>query len=736
MVLTRIREAGLRINARKSSFCAIETEYLGYTLTRTGIKPQQKKVQAILAISPPKNVEDLRKFLGMVQYYRDLWARRSEVLAPLTSLVANKTKKRPWCWDTVHQQAFDDVKTTIAKDVVLAYPNYSREFEIYTDASSKQLGSVITQGNIPLAFFSRKLSTAQQKYSVTELELLAIVETLKEFKGMSWGQRLKVYTDHKNLIQDALGLTSDRVYRWRLLLEEFGPEIEYIKGTHNTVADAISRLDIRPIPNERENWMTFTKCWCYDTMLEGSAIDTSAYQEEMNLVFANRSKEDVIYPLTVHEIAEAQKLDASLKTRKDQYSTQLVEKTELLCKDGKMIIPKDLQHRAVSWYHHYLQHPGHMRLEETLRAVMYWKGMHNTIRKYVKNCHACQVNKRHKHKYGKLPTKITITNPWEVLCVDLIGPYTIKGKDGTVIDFMCLTMIDPASSWFEIVELPVITEAIIPLDTKGRRSKKDNEEPKFAYFDKSSAMISNLVNKTWFSRYPRCQYIIYDNGSESKFHFKALCESYGIASKPTSVKNPQANAILERVHQVISSMLRTTEIDMAPSVEPSDIDTFVTNVAWANRSTYHTVLKASPGAAIFGRDMLFDIPFLADWNKIGEYRQHQTDQNTKRENRSRRDWDYKIGDQVLLIKDGILRKGKSRYESDPWTITTVHTNGTIRIQRGTKSERLNIRRVTPFLTTKRKPKIMSVFKYGISLFTNTYSLHIFNKLLSLLSLLS
>eukprot|EP00804_Cyclotella_cryptica_P021801 CCRYP_000786-RA/>CCRYP_000786-RA protein AED:0.24 eAED:0.27 QI:0/0/0/1/0/0/2/0/177 len=166
----------------------------------------------------------------MVQYYKDLWARCSEVLAPLTSLVANKTKKSPWCWDTVHQKAFDDIKTTIAKDVVLAYPDCSREFEIYTDASSKQLGSVITKGNRPLAFFSRKLSTAQQKYSVTELELLAIVETLKEFKGMLWGQRLKVYTDHKNLIQDALGLTSDRVYRWRLLLEEFGLKLFTLKA--------------------------------------------------------------------------------------------------------------------------------------------------------------------------------------------------------------------------------------------------------------------------------------------------------------------------------------------------------------------------------------------------------------------------------------------------------------------------------------------------------------------------
>ena len=103
-----------------------------------------------------------------------------------------------------------------------------------------QLGAVITQNNRLLAFFSRKLNKAQQKYSMTKQELLAIVETLKEFKGMHWGQKLTVYTDHKNLLQDAVGLTSDWVYRWRLLLEKCTSNIMYIKGIHNTVADAIS----------------------------------------------------------------------------------------------------------------------------------------------------------------------------------------------------------------------------------------------------------------------------------------------------------------------------------------------------------------------------------------------------------------------------------------------------------------------------------------------------------------
>jgi hypothetical protein len=123
---------------------------------------------------------------------------------------------------------------------VLAYPDFLKPFEMYTDASTKQLGAVITQENRPIAFFSQKLSGAQSKYTVTKLELLAIVETLKELNRMLWGQRINVYTDHKNLTQDGLGLMSDRVTCWRILLEEYAPKIIYLKGIHNTVTDAIS----------------------------------------------------------------------------------------------------------------------------------------------------------------------------------------------------------------------------------------------------------------------------------------------------------------------------------------------------------------------------------------------------------------------------------------------------------------------------------------------------------------
>jgi hypothetical protein len=112
-VLTRLCDARLKVNATKALFCAHEIEYLGYILTREGITPQSKKVQAILTLNMPNNVKEIRHFLGMVQYYQDMWARHSEMLAPLTDLVGecgetkttrmNKTKKKSWRWHPIHQ---------------------------------------------------------------------------------------------------------------------------------------------------------------------------------------------------------------------------------------------------------------------------------------------------------------------------------------------------------------------------------------------------------------------------------------------------------------------------------------------------------------------------------------------------------------------------------------------------------------------------------------------------------
>ncbi len=138
----------------------------------------------------------------------------------------------------------------------------------------------------------------------------------------------------------------------------------------------------------------------------------------MDAVLANRSEEEEIYPLTTVEIAEAKRADATYK----------------------------------------YPHPGRTHLEETINAAMYWKGMRTTIRSLTKSCKTCQINKRQNYKYGHLPAKIVTSTPWECLCVNLIGPYTLEGKDSSQIDFLALPMIDPASSWFEFVVLPLVKQ--------------------------------------------------------------------------------------------------------------------------------------------------------------------------------------------------------------------------------------------------------------------------------------
>ena len=144
-----------------------ELECLGHWIAREGMKPSPEKVKAVIAIDAPKNRTELRSFIGIVNYYRDMWVRRSHVLAPLASLTSNKTK---WSWGPQQEVAFQMAKKVIAQEVVLAYPDFSKPFEIHTDASHCQLGAVISQGGKPIAFYSRKLNPAQTRHTTAERE--------------------------------------------------------------------------------------------------------------------------------------------------------------------------------------------------------------------------------------------------------------------------------------------------------------------------------------------------------------------------------------------------------------------------------------------------------------------------------------------------------------------------------------------------------------------------------------
>jgi len=150
-----------------------------------GIKPVENKVKAMINLAAPRNLKQLRSFLGMINYYRDMWTRRSHILAPLHNLLRKGTR---WSWNSEHQRAFNDIKRVTAKQTLLHYPNFNEPFEIYTYASLRQIGAVIAQNNKPIAFYIRKLRDGQHNYTTTERELLAIVEIEGVSKYLAWSK--------------------------------------------------------------------------------------------------------------------------------------------------------------------------------------------------------------------------------------------------------------------------------------------------------------------------------------------------------------------------------------------------------------------------------------------------------------------------------------------------------------------------------------------------------------------
>ena len=196
--------------------------------------------------------------------------------------------------------------------------------------------------------------------------------------------------------------------------------------------------------------------------------------------------------------------------------------------------------------------------------------------------------------------------PWDKLCVDLIGPYTINRKGKPKLICRCVTMIDPTTGWFEIHQ----------------------------YDDKRAITVANIVEEQWLSRYPWPTQVTHDRGSEfigDDFQ-RMLRDDYGIRAKPITVRNPQANAIVERVHQTIGNIIHTFELENNYLDEEDPWTGILSATAFAIRTTYHTTLKKSPGQLVFGRDMILNIKHIANWEIIRHQKQRLINKNNQHEN--------------------------------------------------------------------------------------------------------
>jgi hypothetical protein len=185
----------------------------------------------------------------MVNYYRDMWPHRAHILTPLTSQTGAPKKgqtQQKYVWAKGMQTAFGQMKALMAIDVLCTYPNHNKPFHIYTNASDYQLGSCIMQEGQPVAHYSKKLNNAEHNYSTVDKELLSIVMTLHEFWSMLLGAELHIHTDHNNILN--IGDSSQCRLRWISYVDEYGPELHYVEGSANVVADTFSRLSRKDTP--------------------------------------------------------------------------------------------------------------------------------------------------------------------------------------------------------------------------------------------------------------------------------------------------------------------------------------------------------------------------------------------------------------------------------------------------------------------------------------------------------
>ena len=430
-VLRRLQQAGLRLNEEKCRFCQTELQYLGHVVSDQGVKTDPEKVEAIRNTPPPQNLRELRRFLGMVSWYRRYIPQFSETAAPLHQLLQKRTR---WTWTEEAQAAFETLRHQLATAPVLTCPDFDQPFVLQTDASQGGLGAVLTQDHDGkervVAYASRTLNAAERNYSVTEKECLAVVWGIRKMRPYLEGYSFTVLTDHQALKWlQSIDSPSGRLARWSLELQQYDFKIEYRKGENNLVADALSRQG------------------------EIADVDTDANKEW--------------YDVKKRAVEETPLLHPEYQIHEGELYRHFPDTTGGHPEDEwKQCVPRPRRDEILR-ANHDVPTAGHLGVNKTtarLARKYYWPGMFRDAARYVRQCAKCQEYKVSQQAPAGLMHTTPAAYPWDVVSADLVGPLPRSKKGHTVV----VVMQDKFTKW---IELQPPRQATAPAVTKAFRER-------------------------------------------------------------------------------------------------------------------------------------------------------------------------------------------------------------------------------------------------------------------------
>lgn len=504
-----IKDANLKINFEKCSFLNPYVEYLGHILGQGEVRVSDKKVEAIKNIAAPKNIRQLRSFLGMVNFYRQFIPNCAEICKDLNDLLKSNIRYR---WNETHEKAFQELKTRLMEPPVLHCPDYDQPMEIHTDASGHSLGAVLIQRidkkERVIAYASRALNRCERNYSTPERECLGVIFGIEYFREYVEGTKFTVFTDHVSLTWlHSLKNPSGRLARWIIRLSPYNFEIKYKKGKLNVVPDALSRLPRIDAENTEE--IEINACNIdLPHQPDFSTVQDPWYLELKQKILQTPDN----YPafrVDGHKI---------FKTNQDRISKQDVE---------KLLVPADFREDLLKHYHSSLPggHLGVRKTFEKLQRNYYWPNLHLNVKRFIKSCWDCQQCKANNQPSGNVMADYPKSfKPGMGYAIDAVGPLPLTPRKHMYI----LTAVDLASRW--VIALPVL----------------NIKQEKLWDF-----VLEHIILK-----FGTPEILLNDNGSPFDSHyFMDQCEKFNISLHPIPKYTPQCNPV-ERQHRTVNTGLR------------------------------------------------------------------------------------------------------------------------------------------------------------------------------------